>query len=114
MAYEKTSFLQHTAIYVKDIQWYVRFFTEALGMPVRNIQGDESDPKQVWTIGGMQFVAAKDFQGPEGRMAHLGIVTEDLEAALEQVYQWGAIEQPQGHNWFALPDGLVIELMQAE
>jgi len=113
MAYEKKSYLEHTAIRVKDIQWHIRFFREALGMPVRSIQGSEDGPLQVWTVGGVQLVADRSYNGPEGRMVHLGIMTEDLEAALEEVYKWGVSEMPQGHNWFTLPDGLAIELMQA-
>jgi len=114
MAYENKSYLEHTAVRVKDIHWHIRFFREALGMPVRSTQGPEDDPVQVWTVGGVQLVSDKAFEGPEGRMAHLGIMTEDLEAALEEVYKWGVTELPQGHNWFALPDGLQIELMQAK
>jgi catechol 2,3-dioxygenase-like lactoylglutathione lyase family enzyme len=114
MAYEKKSYLEHTAVRVKDILWHIRFFREALGMPVRSTQDSEDDPIQVWTVGGVQLVSDKAFEGPEGRMAHLGIMTEDLEAALEEVYKWGVTELPQGHNWFALPDGLQIELMQAK
>ncbi|MBC7239807.1 MAG: VOC family protein [Chloroflexi bacterium] len=114
MAYPKTSYLEHTAIRVRDIQWYIRFFQEALGMPVRRVQGDESDPIQVWTVGGIQIVADKGFEGPEGRLVHLGICTDDLEMALEEVYKWGCTELPQGRNWFATPDGLQIELMQAQ
>ncbi len=114
MAYEKKSYLQHTAVYVKDIKWHIRFFEEALGMPVDRAQGPEDDPEQVWTVGGVQLVAAPDFEGPEGRMAHLGIVTEDLDAALEEVYKWGVEEMPQGHNWFTLPGGMPVELMQEE
>jgi catechol 2,3-dioxygenase-like lactoylglutathione lyase family enzyme len=112
MAYDKTCYLQHTAVYVKDIQWHTRFFG-ALGMPVRRVAGDPEDPQQVWTVGGMQLVSDKTFEGPEGRMAHLGIYADDLEAALEEAYKWGVQEMAQGHNWFRLPDGLAIEMMQA-
>ena len=115
MPYGKKSYLQHTAIRVKDIRWHIRFFSEALGMPVDRTQGDEADPIQVWTVGGLQLVSAKDFAGPEGRMVHLGIMTEDLEAALAEVYKWEGVRQlPNGRNWFELPDGLQIELMQAK
>ena len=115
MAYTKTCFLEHTAVKVKDIQWHIRFFSEALGMPVARSQGSEDDPIQVWTVGGVQLVSAKDFDGPEGRMVHLGIRCEDLEAVLEEAYgKWGVSELPQGRNWIKLPDGMEIELMQIE
>lgn len=114
MSYQKRSYLEHTAVRVKDIDWHIRFFRDALGMPIRSVDGPADDPKQVWTVGGMQLVFDPEFEGPEGRVAHLGIMTEDLEAALTEVYSWGATELPQGRNWFSLPDGLSIELIQAK
>ena len=114
MAYQRRSTLEHIAIRVKDIHWHIRFFREALGMTLRSVDGPEDRPKQVWTIGGLQLVSDPDFEGPEGRIAHLGIMTEDLEGALEEVYKWGVTQMPQGRHWFALPDGLTIELLQAK
>ena len=113
VAYRRRSYLEHTAIRVKDIQWYIRFFREALGMSLRSVKGPADHPTQAWTIGGVQLVSDPDFEGTEGRIAHLGIMTEDLEAALEEVYQWNVTQMPQGRHWVALPDGLSIELMQA-
>ena len=114
MAYDKKSYLEHTAVRVKDIHWHIRFFEQALGMPLRSVQGEKEDPKQVWTVGGVQLVSDKSFEGPEGRMVHLGIMTDDLEAALDEVYKFPGVTQlPNGRNWFALPDGLQVELMQA-
>lgn len=97
---------------VKDIDWHVRFFREVLGMTIRQIDGDDDNPRQVWTIGGLQLIADPSFEGPEGRLAHLGIMTEDLEGALQEAQGWNVTELPQGPNWLALPDGLAIELMQ--
>jgi catechol 2,3-dioxygenase-like lactoylglutathione lyase family enzyme len=114
MVRRKKTYLEHAAIRVKDIQWHIRFFREALGMSLREVDGPEDHPKQVWTVGGLQLVSDPGFEGPEGRIAHLGIMTEDLEASLEEVYKWGVTQMPQGRNWFALPDGLVIELIQAK
>jgi len=114
MAYQRRSYLEHVAIRVKDIQWHIRFFKEALGMTLRSVDGPEDGPKQVWTIGGLQLVSDPGFKGPEGRIAHLGIMTEDLEGALDEVYKWGVTQMPQGRHWFALPDGLTIELLQAK
>jgi len=114
MAYRKRSYMEHTAVRVKDIQWHIRFFEEALGMYVRSLEGPADHPTQVWTVGGVQLVADPNFEGPEGRMAHFGIMTEDLEASLEEVYKWNVTQMPQGRHWFALPDGLTIELLQAK
>lgn len=113
MAYSKKSYVEHVAIRVRDIDWHLRFFREVLGMSVREVMGAENAPEKAWTIGGMQFNADPGFEGPEGRLAHLGIMVEDLEAVLAEAQQWGVRELPMGRNWLALPDGLELELMQA-
>ncbi len=114
MAYTKRSYVEHVALRVRDIQWHIDFFREALGMPVRAVEGAADDPAQVWTVGGVQLVADPGFSGPEGRLAHLGVMTEDLEAALAAAYAWeGVSALPQGRNWLALPDGLAVEVIQA-
>jgi catechol 2,3-dioxygenase-like lactoylglutathione lyase family enzyme len=114
MAYQRRSYVEHVAVRVKDIDWHIRFFRDALGMPIREVDGPGDNPRQIWTIGGMQLVADPDFDGPEGRLAHLGVMTEDLDAALAAAYAWeGVSALPQGRNWLALPDGLCVELIQA-
>ena len=114
MAYQKRSYVEHVAIRVRDIGWHIRFFREALGMAVREYDGPQDDPKQVWTVGGVQLMADPDFTGPEGRLAHLGVMTEDVEAALEAAYAWpGVTAMPQGRNWLSLPDGLCVEILPA-
>lgn len=109
----KRSYVEHVAVRVKDIQWHIRFFREVLGMTVREVDGSADAPKQIWTIGGMQLMSDPGFAGPEGRLAHLGIMCEDLEAALQAAKAWGVKELPRGRNWLALPDGLEVELIQA-
>jgi glyoxylase I family protein len=114
MAYRKKSYVDHVAVRVKDIDWHIRFFRDALGMPIREVDGPSDNPRQVWTVGGVQLVADHDFAGPEGRLAHLGVMTEDLDAVLAEAYAWEGVKpMPQGRNWLALPDGLCVEVIQA-
>lgn len=113
MSYAKQSYVEHVAVRVKDIQWHIRFFREALGMTIREVDGPADAPRQVWTVGGVQLMADPDFDGPEGRLAHLGVMTEDLEGALAAASAWGVTTLPQGRNWLALPDGLALEIIQA-
>jgi catechol 2,3-dioxygenase-like lactoylglutathione lyase family enzyme len=114
MAYQKKSYVEHVAVRVRDIHWHIRFFREVLGMTIRDTDGPEGDPRQVWTVGGVQLMADPGFTGPEGRLAHLGVMTEDLDAALAEAHAWeGVTAMPQGRNWLALPDGLCVEVIQA-
>lgn len=113
MTTTKRAYVEHVAICVRDIHWHIKFFHDVLGMTMREVQGTVEQPVQYWTLGGMQFIAKPDFTGPEGRLGHLGVMCEDLEAALEAARAFGVTELPQGRNWLRLPDGLAIELIQA-
>lgn len=108
------AYLEHVAIWVRDIHWHIGFFHDVLGMTMREVQGTPEDPQQYWTLGGMQFIASPDFAGPEGRLAHLGVMCEDLEAAIAAAHRFGVTEMAQGRNWLRLPDGLTVELNQAK
>lgn len=114
MTTSNKAYVEHVAIRVKDIDWHIRFFRDVLGMTIREVQGPDDAPKQVWMVGGMQLMADPDFDAPEGRLAHLGIMVDDLERAILETRDRGGKEMPQGHNWLALPDGLSIELIQAQ
>ncbi len=107
------AYLEHVAVWVRDIQWHIRFVHNVFGMTMREVQGTVENPAQYWTLGGLQFIAQPDFDGPEGRLAHLGVMCEDLEAALAAAQAFGVTEMPQGRNWLRLPDGLAVELIQA-
>ncbi|RKR42712.1 VOC family protein [Paraburkholderia sp. BL17N1] len=108
------AYLEHVAIRVKDIHWHIRFFEHVLGMTMREVDGTREEPRQYWTLGGLQLVSAPQHEGPEGRLAHLGVMCEDLEAALAAAQAFGVTEMPQGRNWMRLPDGLAVELIQAK
>jgi len=108
------AYLEHVAVFVRDIHWYIRFFKDVFGMTMREVDGTTGAPRQCWTLGGMQFISMRDFAGPEGRLAHLGIMCEDLEAALAAARRYDVQPMPQGPNWLRLPDGLAIEFIQAK
>jgi catechol 2,3-dioxygenase-like lactoylglutathione lyase family enzyme len=117
MAYTQKSYVEHVAVRVSDIQWHINFFRDVLGMDVRDIDGPADAPNQYWSIGGMQFMSSPGFEAPPsndaGWLAHLGIMVDDVEAALAAAQTWGVKELPQGRNWLQLPDGLAVEFLQA-
>ena len=108
------AYVEHVAIWVKDIHWHIRFFEEVLGMTMREVDGPRDEPRQYWTLGGLQLIHDPRFEGPEGRLAHLGVMCEDLKTALAAAQAFDVTEMPQGRNWLRLPDGLAVELIQAK
>ena len=50
------AYLEHVAIWVKDIHWHIRFFEDVLGMTMREVDGTVDEPRQYWTLGGLQFI----------------------------------------------------------
>src|SRR3981081_2740938 len=107
----KKSYLEHVAFKVKDVHWHIRFFREVLGMTLRDVDGDPGSPRQAWTFGGLQLMADPDFEGPEGRFAHLGVMCEDVDAAIEAAKSFGISHLDKGTNWLVLPGGAAVRTL---
>lgn len=108
------AYVEHVALNVRDIHWHIRFFREVFGLGLRDVDGEPDNPRQVWTIGGVQLIADPDFDGPEGRHAHLGVMAEDANGAIERAQAFGVTPHSNGENWLILPDGLVVEILQVK
>ena len=109
------AYIEHVAIQVKDIDWHVRFFAEVLGLGVRaELPAQAQVGRQVWVLGGVQLISDPGFEGPEARLAHLGIMVDDYDGVLERAAAFGARALLAGPNWLELPDGLNIEILRAK
>jgi catechol 2,3-dioxygenase-like lactoylglutathione lyase family enzyme len=109
------AYVEHVAIRVRDIHWHIRFFREVLGMDARQIEGEADSPTQYWSLGGMQFIADARF-APQGeqQLGHIGVMVDDVPAALSAAAAWDGVRAtPAGAHWLRLPEGLVVELLQA-
>jgi catechol 2,3-dioxygenase-like lactoylglutathione lyase family enzyme len=108
------AYVEHVAIRVPDVDRHVGFFREVLGLAIRDEQpADGARPRQVWVLGSVQLIEDPHFAGPEGRLAHLGIMVDDYDGVLARATAWGAKALPAGPNWLELPGGLNIEILQA-
>lgn len=108
------AYVEHVAVRVKDLQWHIHFFEQVFGMSIRKKSQPGDALTQVWLHGGIQLLYAPDFDSAaHGQLAHLGIMVNDMEKTLEKAYALGVKQLPQGKNWFALPEGICIEIMQA-
>lgn len=107
------AYIEHVAVYVKDIDWYIEFFNNTLGFTERMRKQESGQPKQVWLYGGIQLIEVSEDQAI-GKLGHLGIMAEDQQNTLEKIKQYDVKPMPQGDNWWQLPDGLCIEILQAK
>ncbi|OPY98187.1 glyoxalase [Bradyrhizobium sacchari] len=108
------AYIEHVAIRVPDIDRHVDFFRQVLGLGIRDEQAAEgARPRQVWVLGSVQLIEDPSFVGPEGRLAHLGIMVDDYDGVLARAAAWGATALPAGPNWLELPGGLNVEILQA-
>ena len=112
------SYLEHVAVPVTDLEWSVRFYAEAFGMEETRRREEAGVPRQVWLAGGLQLVeAAAGAAGSEtGWSHHLGLVVEDLAAALRAALRFEGVRllDRGPAKWLELPDGTVLELFQAK
>ena len=99
----------HTAVRVKDIAGMVALVEDLLGFHVQRTMGEGAVPANVWFEEGLQLVHDPDFEGPEGRLHHLGIAVADRAAMVAACQARGFAEVRP--NWYALPDGLVLEFL---
>ena len=77
------AYIEHVAIRVPDIDRHIDFFSRVLGLGIRDEQPAEGTrPRQVWVLGSVQLIEDPNFEGPEGRLAHLGIMVDDYEGVL--------------------------------
>ena len=108
------TYLDHAAVTVADMEWTMKLFEDVFGM--RKTRRKEKDGKltMVWLDGGIQLVAAPE-DSTAGRGHHLGIVVDDLSAALAKLKAVPGVHGIEGkpEKWVQLPDGLTLEMFQA-
>jgi hypothetical protein len=107
---EKKATIGHTAVKVKDIQGAIALLEDLLSFTVSRQAGEGEIPSNVWFEEGLQLVHDPHFEGPEGRLHHLGVLVADREAIVQTCKEKGLSEVRP--NWYALPDGLVLEFLQ--
>ena len=110
---KRSSYLEHAAVTVRDIEWSIRFFEDVLGMEVTRRKEINGKLEQVWLRGGIQLIASPD-NPAVGREHHLGIVVEDFNGTLKEMLAYEGVHAIDGkpEKWVKLPDGLVLELFQ--
>ncbi|MGM0215829.1 VOC family protein [Enterococcus sp. AZ109] len=106
------AYIEHIAVFVTDVEWYVDFFYQTLSFTERLRKEEPGQPKQVWLYGGIQLIESQE-KHHSGKLGHLGIMVDDQQAVLKKINTYPVKQLPQGENWLQLPDGLCLEILQA-
>jgi catechol 2,3-dioxygenase-like lactoylglutathione lyase family enzyme len=109
-------YVDHVAIRVSDINWHIGFFCNALGMEIRKIQGAADRPDQCSMFEGIQLISdpERDLNKKSDGPDHIGIMVEDVDAAIDNAKKMGVESSAKAVNWLEMPHGLILELMQAK
>lgn len=103
--------IEHVAVYVENIEWYVNFFETVFGMKVRETDEEDGVVRQVWMNQGIQLIQ-KDGKADEGALGHIAVSVSNLDKVLEKAHAYtGVKEMPQGRNWLEIPGGICLEVL---
>lgn len=114
----KKARLDHIAVRVQNLEWYLAFLQDVFGMKKTESRGaDPARPDQVW-VGGFQLTRDIDYRPmldqPE-RIWHVSIDVADLATTAKAISAYPQVrpysDNPEQKYWFVLPDGLIIELV---
>ena len=92
---KKSSYLEHAAVTVRDIEWSIRFFGDVLGMEVIRQKETNGKLEQVWLRGGLQLISSPDNYAA-GRGHHLGIVVQDFKDTLKEILAYEGVHSIEG------------------
>lgn len=102
--------IHHSALNVKDFNWYVSFFEDVFEMSIRQTRGAVPNRK-LWFHQGIQLNECPNNTTAGTLYDHIGISTDNPEEVLSRALKKGCVQIPDKPRWFRLPDGIVIELM---
>lgn len=106
--------LDHTAVYVRDIEWFTGFFEVVFGMKVKAYdQGEGGTPRQIWMDQGIQLIRCQEeYNTNDSILSHIAISVNGLEKILKKAYSYPEVtEMEQGRNWLRLPGNVVLEVL---
>ncbi len=101
--------LGHTAISVKEFDWYVDFFKNCFDMEVTRTKG-EAPSRMLWFAEGIQVNEAAEAEEVGNAIDHICLKVANVPAAVEDAVALGCSRLPDGAHWFALPNGIRMEL----
>ncbi len=101
--------LHHVAIAIAEFEKYKELF-EKLGMKVQRTTG-EIPFRQLWFYEGIQLKEVCEVE-VGNHVDHIAFDVQNIEETVKIALENGCSSHPRGDNWFILPNGTIIELME--
>lgn len=98
--------IHHVAITVSEFDQYAELFKQVFEMQVEKKSGQKPNRK-IWFRQGIQL---NECSSPSPLFDHIGISAGNQEELLTRAQKYGCTPLPEGSNWFALPNGIRVEL----
>lgn len=105
--------LHHIALNIDNLEWYISFFQKIFHMEIRKMIGVAPNRK-VWFIEGVQLNECFDLPPGCGIYDHIAFAVPNIKETVEAALQIGCTSLPNKKHWFALPNGIMIELISIE
>lgn len=100
--------VDHVALHVPRLAWYVELFCAVFGMTVT--AEDTGDPHQVW-FDGLQLIEHHSVPPAGGVLAHVAFGVEDEAGVTSALARRGCTQLQRGPRWWLIGDGLIVELV---
>lgn len=102
--------VDHVALEVSRLAWYVALFEAVFSMTV-TAEGS-GEPRQVWLDGGLQLIERPDEPPAGGALAHVAIAVADRDETAAALARRGCAQIGRGPSWWSLGGQLVVELVE--
>ena len=105
--------IHHAAIAVREFDWYVTFFEKVFDMTVERTTG-ETPNRQLWVAQGIPVNECSEPRPESDQPAcdhiSIGVDIDPVEAAEKAVENGCRHVEGKGAHWFALPNGVLLEM----
>ena len=101
--------IHHAALNVADLDWYRAFFEQVFDMTIERVAG-EPPSRKIWFLEGIQLDETAEAADVGNIVGHVSIGVEDIPGTVERAVGMGCTRLPNGAHWFALPNGVKMEL----
>lgn len=106
--------LHHVALNVTDFTWYENFFTTLFEMTISRTAGTDAEGnRKVWFTEGIQLNEVPMCSSPQSDLPtvdHISLAVDNISLTIACALECGCSRLPEGEHWFALPNGVKVEL----